>query len=114
MASSQLDITIEQGATFERDIVYKDSAGDPIDLTAVTSVRGQVRRTYDATTSYAFVCAVTDAVNGEISWTMPATTTAEIEPHSLQWVYDVELVYSGGTVVRLLQGNAFISPEVTR
>lgn len=114
MPAGELDIIIEQGATFSQSIVYKDSAGDAIDLTSVSLVRGQVRQTYKSETSYAFTLAVTDAAAGEISWTMPATTTAQIEPYNTQWFYDIEVVYSSGVVERILQGRATISPEVTR
>ncbi len=114
MPAGELDIIIEQGATFSQSIVYNDSAGAPINLSSVTTVRGQIRQTYKSETSYAFTLAVTNAAAGAISWTMPAATTALIEPYNTQWFYDIEVVYDTGIVERILKGRATISPEVTR
>lgn len=116
MAAGIYDIVIEQGATFNKTIVLKDSTGAVRDLTNVTSVRGQVRPSFSSTTAYDFVLAVnTPATDGEISWTMPAAVTASIEiKQNANLVYDIEMVYSDETVERILQGNATISLEVTR
>ena len=114
MAAGNLDITIEQGSTFTRTIAVQDSALSPVNLSSVTAVRGQIRRTYNSTESYAFTLAVVSAPAGTISWAMSAVVSASIPVVNQQpWVYDIELV-RGTSVERLLQGAATISPEVTR
>jgi len=47
---NRFDITINQGATFELTITWKDSAGTAINLTGYTA-RMQVRETYSSATS---------------------------------------------------------------
>jgi hypothetical protein len=114
MSAGVLDIVIEQGATFDRTINVEDSLGNPVNLSDVTSVRGQVRKSHSSSDSYAFTLAVTSATGGVISWLMSSTVSASIPITAQQdYVYDVELVRAS-SVERLLQGIATISPEVTR
>src|SRR5687768_12024760 len=100
MAAANLNITIEQGATFTRSIVYNDSEGNPVDLTSVTEVRGQVRDNFASPTSYAFTLTVgTPATDGTISWEMPASVTATFPiTRSQKYFYDIEIEYSSGVV----------------
>jgi hypothetical protein len=116
MPAAIYDILIEQGSTFQKTINLKDSDGDPRDLTSVDSVRGQVRRSFKDNTAYNFTLTVeSPASSGVISWTMPATISATIDPVTPSpYFYDVELVFSNGVVERILQGRAEISAEVTR
>ena len=113
---NNFDITINQGATFELTITWKDSAGTAINLTGY-SARMQVRETYSSTTS---VVSLTNGSGitlggsaGTIAIVISATTTAALTA-PFSGVYDLELVSAGGVVTRLLQGAATVSPEVTR
>ena len=114
MPAGSLDITVEQGATFNKTITYTDIAGDPIDLTNVSAVRAQMRLgSASSSTALSFTCAVFGTpTNGQISWTMPASTTATAAAGA--WVYDLEIEFSSGEVRRLLQGDVTVSAEVTR
>jgi len=110
------NITINQGATFELTVTWKDSAGTAINLTDY-SARMQVRETYSSTSS---VLSLTDGSGitlggsaGTIAIVISATTTAALTA-PFSGVYDLELVSAGGVVTRLLQGAATVSPEVTR
>jgi hypothetical protein len=112
--SGKLNITIEQGATFQRTINLEDSEGNAISLVGAT-VAGQLRKDYSSSTSYAFTLTVTDAAEGEISWVMSSATTATIPvTETDRYVYDIEVTYADATVERILEGKATISPEVTR
>lgn len=116
MPASSYDVYIEQGATFNLALVWRDNANALVNLTGYTA-RMQVRK------------RITDAVplldlnttNGKITLggtagtiaiTANAAQTAALTDK--QGVYDLELVAADGTVVRLLQGDVTISPEVTR
>ena len=121
MAAGVFNILIEQGSTFIKNIVIKDSNNNPIDLSGVSSVIGQVRSSYASPIAFPFVLAVVSpATNGEISWTMTAAVTASLNPDpckpttSYPWVYDIDLIYSTGIEERILQGNVTISLGVTR
>jgi len=115
----ELNITIQQGATFSLPLTWVDPDGDPIDLTGY-DLRMQVRRNVadlepgdplvDLTIGEGIT--VTSAVGGAFTLRIAPTTTAilPIGP----WVYDVEAESSGGDVTRLLEGRATVSGEVTR
>ena len=114
--AANYDITIEQGATFQLNLIWKDSAGAPIDLTGYTA-KMQVRQRYasdDAVLSLSTTAGtiVLGGVAGTINITGPAADTAAITIK--QGVYDVELTSAGGIVTRLIEGCVAISPEVTR
>lgn len=104
-------ITIQQGATYQ-DTFNISSGGVPINLTGAT-LRGQVRSDYGSDTILAsFVPTIVNAATGQAALTIPATVTASI-PDGRQ-VYDVELELPGGVVLRLYEGTAYVTPEVTR
>ncbi len=110
------NITINQGATFELTITWKDSAGTAINLTGYTA-RMQVRETYSSTSTIVSLTSgsgiTLGGAAGTIAILISATTTAALTA-PFSGVYDLELVSAGGVVTRLLQGAATVSPEVTR
>lgn len=113
---NRFDITINQGATFELTITWKDSAGTAINLTGYTA-RMQVRETYSSSST---IISLTNGAGitlggaaGTVAILISATTTAALTA-PFSGVYDLELVSAGGVVTRLLQGAATVSPEVTR
>lgn len=113
---NRFDITINQGATFELTVTWKDSTGAAINLTGY-SARMQVRETYSSAST---VVSLTNGsgitlggATGTIAILISATTTAALTA-PFSGVYDLELVSAGGVVTRLLQGAATVTPEVTR
>lgn len=115
MAAGSYDITIEQGATFSKTLVYKDSAGVAMDLTTVTVARAQMRATAASATAVNFTVVVSGSPTlGTLLWTMSATNTAALTPTTTDWVYDLEIEYSTGVVKRLIEGSVTVVAEVTR
>lgn len=115
MAAADYDLLIEQGATFELSIVWKDDAGTPIDITGY-SARMQIRKTYDdapiiSLTSNVGGGIVLGGVSGTIDITIGASVTDDIT--ILRGKYDLELELAG-VVTRLIQGTVDISREVTK
>lgn len=113
---NRFDITINQGATFELTVTWKDSTGAAINLTGY-SARMQVRETYSSAST---IVSLTNGSGitlggaaGTIAILISATTTAALTA-PFSGVYDLELVSAGGVVTRLLQGAATVTPEVTR
>lgn len=79
----------------------------------------QVRNTHETTTPVLSLLstganpAITlDAATGKITVVIPASTTATLVEGPK--VYDLEVVMANQDVVRLLQGQFTVSPEVTR
>ena len=124
MAAGRYNITIEKGATYRRQLQYKDSAGDPIDLTDY-SARMQIRQkvtdniihlnlttTKDADGSGLTITAASGTIDIEIS----AASSSNFD-FGTEGVYDLE-IYSGSGdstyVLRLLEGKVKVSKNVTR
>lgn len=116
MAAASHDILIEQGATFQLNLVWKDSSNVPINLTGYTA-RMQVRnKITDASPLLSFTtengAIVLGGALGTIAITGLATLTDALTVRS--GVYDLELVSPTGIVTRLVEGRATITPQVTR
>lgn len=114
MLAGLLDITIEQGATFNLIMTYQDENGDPINLTGMTA-RMQLRR--QASSAETLINLTTEngritlgGVAGTIALSVSATDTAALTGSG---VYDFELV-NGPVVNRLLEGSFKVCNEVTR
>ena len=116
MSAGELDLLIEQGATFQKKLIWQDADGNPIDITNYTG-RMQVRESKDATVILVELTTVNGRItiggaNGEIDLEIDATTTAALTFSSA--VYDLELEDTGGIVTRLVEGKVKLSFEVTR
>lgn len=122
MSAANYTMEIEQGATFSLFMTLRDSEEEPIDLTGYTG-RGQMRELVESSTKYDFTVSFNeDATDGIMKILMPATltTTLPVQPSNsytrakTAFCYDVELIKADGTILRVLQGIANVSPEVTR
>jgi len=116
MSAGIYNIYIEQGATFNQPLIWKDGNGAAVNLTNYTA-RMQIRRSI---TSTDVIIALTTengritlgTTNGTITLNITATDTAALSTFS--GVYDLEVVSSAGVVTRLLEGGVEVSREVTR
>lgn len=128
------NLTIVAGETLNADVlyfVYKDAAGNPINLTGYTA-RAKIRT---ALVSGAEVLSMTTenfkiilgGALGTVALALSASDTAALWADSLPragtWkgrdayalgFWDLELIAPGGAVMRFLQGSASIVPEATR
>lgn len=111
MAAGKYNFTLEQGATFSREITVQDS-GSAMNLTGYTP-RMQMRSTHDSSTiALTITASISNAAQGKISLSATDTLTSAVEEGI--YVYDLEIESSGGTVTRLMEGNVTVTPEVTR
>ncbi len=125
MSAGKYNITIEQGATYQIELQYKDSNNQPINLTGYSG-RMQIRPSIGSTTSYLYLSSslntdgtglnfsgsngTTSPVSGSIGIFISAATSSLLT--FTTGVYDLE-IQSGSVVTRLLQGNVQLSKEVT-
>jgi hypothetical protein len=117
MPAGRYDITIEAGSTFQLRVTWKDSNGTPINLTGYTA-RMKVKPTYGGVATFSLTSPsgglVLGGAAGTIDVTISATDTAtNIGDTESTAMYDLEVESSGGVVTRLVQGKAFLKPEVT-
>jgi hypothetical protein len=115
MAATKYNLVIEQGATFIKQITLSDATtGTPRDLTGWTG-RGMIRLTYDDPAPYAVFVVTAGGISGKLTLNLTSTETTAFEFESA--LYDVEIVQDGTNpeyVERILQGNVFLSKEVTK
>lgn len=110
------NIIADQGATFSRALVRKDSQKRVTPLTNYTA-RMQVRPVIDSSEVILNLTTenngiVIDAPKGQI--TIQATATAMANILAGKYVYDLELISPTGGVERLVMGSFTVRAEVTR
>lgn len=111
--SGRYSFQIEQGATFTREITWRDEALTPVDLTGYTA-KLQAKSNagvilLEMTTENDYI--ILGGVDGTVTLTLPASITANIEWSSAN--YHLEL-YLGSTVKRLLRGVITIDKEIVK
>ena len=98
MASGKYSFIIEQGATTDFEVQYKDSSGSPVDL-SLYHARMQIREDFGGTL-IANLSSSLDTDGTGLNLTFEEAK------------YDLELV-TGSTVIRLLEGKVKLSKNVT-
>lgn len=122
-APASLNLTMYQGASWDYTFTWTTTAGTvttPVNLTGY-SARMQVRETQASTATILSLTSGSGITLGGTAGTIlleaSATTTAGVAASSSPqtvYVWDIELVSGAGYVTRLLEGNFFVDPEVTR
>lgn len=100
----------DQGSTFSTNIQVDGMDQFLMDLTGYT-FRGKVARHPWAKEKYDFTISA-QPEDGSLTIEMSAQTTALLR-HP-RYMYDVEIVSPDGIVTRILEGQLFVSPEVTK
>lgn len=110
------ELNINQGANLSLEIALKNQDQTPLNLTGYVA-RMQLRTSY-VSPSFALELTTENGrllltpLTGIITLSLSATTTAALA--AKKYVYDLEIVSPTGFVTRVLQGEAIVSPEVTR
>lgn len=102
---------IEAGTTFAREITYTNEDGTLFNLTDY-SAELQVRETVNSETATITKVPTISVSEGTISWTFTAAETGTLTKD--KYVYALELTNTDGTVIRLVEGDLTVSPEVVR
>lgn len=111
--AAYVELFMDQGATFNNIINLSDDLTNANINVSGYIVRSQMRRSYYSANATAnIICTITSAINGEITMSLPANTTANIK--SGRYLFDLETVDTAGTVSRVLEGIITVTPEVTR
>jgi hypothetical protein len=112
--AGKLNLTIEQGTTFRRTLTWKDSVGNPVNLTGYTGKMQIREKPTDP------VAIQLDSTNGGVAFNgsqgqvllyISAVNTTLLTLK--RYVYDLELTAPGGDIIRLVQGVVKMSEEVT-
>lgn len=117
MAAAQHDLVVEQGASYSQSIIWKTgSPATAVNLTGY-SARCQFRTSISASTAALSLTTENGRIaltanTGTITLSINAADTSALAAG--RYVYDLELVSSGGQVTRLMEGIVTVSAEVTR
>lgn len=116
MLAGRYNISVDQGATFERLLTVKDGSDSLFDFSNYTA-RMQIRRDIDETdvmieltTENGYITLGGTA--GTINLYMPPVVTQALTTRDC--VYDLEIIDAAGKVYRLLKGQVRVDKEVTR
>ena len=111
----QYNVEIDQGADWFLNVTYEQPAGTPVNITGYTSALQLRSLPTDATAvlSLATGSGITiTGATGLVAIRATATQTRAIDEGV--YYYDLEITSQSGIVTRLVQGQAYVSVEVTR
>ena len=106
-----VELTIDQGETFNTVITVNDGTGVGQNLVGYVA-RSQMRKSYYSSSKSSFNVTVSTPNIGEITMAMTAANTANLTPG--RYVYDVEIDNNSGEVTRIFEGIITVLPNVTR
>lgn len=126
MAAAQTNLSIEQGATFTMALNFNQpnnpdgSQGDPIDVSGWT-FKGSIRASYTSPTDLQDFSFDEGLTTNQIIVSISADDTAllpvlPVQNYSLNpsgLAFDIFASVGGGTVLKIMQGEAQITPRVT-
>ena len=105
------NIYIDQGSDFTTVISLTDSNGDILDLTGYTAL-AQIRKIHGSTTLAGTFTTSLVANTGQLTLSLTDVVTAAMT--SGRYVYDVLLTDASGDKTRVLEGQAILTPGVSR
>ena len=105
------NIYIDQGSDFTTVISLTDSNNDALNLTGYSAL-AQIRKTYGSTTIAATFGTVLTTNTGQLTLTLTDVVTAAMT--SGRYVYDVLLTDGSGDKTRVLEGQAILTPGVSK
>jgi len=113
MAAYQ-DLYLDKGTDFSEQINLTDDYGNPYNLNYFT-VNSLARTSYiTSNVALSFVSTISDAANGVITLSANSAITSNIVPNNVgKLIYDVVLTDNFGKRTRVIEGQIFVSPNIT-
>lgn len=128
MKTRNLGINIDQNTDFVMILMFHGDDG-PIDVTGY-QFKSEMRATTDPNSPVVatFQFTILDQLNskGQVKWFLPAASndlahvkTSVATPliqlrQTTPFVYDIKMKDTAGTITRIIQGIAYVSPEATQ
>ena len=105
------NIFIDQGTDFSITVDVTDTSGGALNMSGY-SASAQIRKTYGSSTvSSTFTTSIAEAT-GQVTLSLTDTQTTALE--SGRYVYDLNVTSGGGQTTRVVEGQAIVTPGVTR
>jgi len=105
------NLYIDQGTDFSVTVDVTDSAGEVLELDGYTA-SAQIRKTYSSSSVSATFSTSIAALAGQVTLSLTDTQTSAIEAG--RYVYDLNITSGAGLVTRVIEGQAIVTPGVTR
>ena len=106
------NLYIDQGTDYSITVDCTDSAGEVLDLTGYTAA-AQMRKTYSSSTISATFATAINASAGQVTLTLTDTQTNALD--SGRYVDDLNITKtSDSSITRVVEGQAILTPGVTR
>ena len=105
------NLYIDQGSDYSISVSMTGADGSALNLTGATFL-GQVRKTHASSSIAGTFTTSHDATGGNLTLSLTDTITAGITAG--RYVYDVLMTDSGGDKTRVLEGQAIVTPSVSR
>ena len=105
------NLYIDQGTDFSVTVDVTDSAGDVLNLSGYTA-DAQIRKLIVHQLSVRHLLLVFQKFAGQVTLTLTDTQTTALSAG--RYVYDLNIESSGGSVTRVIEGQAIVTPGVTR
>jgi len=105
------NLYIDQGTDFSITVDVTDAAGGILDLSNYTA-SAQIRKTYSSSAvSETFSTSISELA-GQVTLLLTDTQTSGLEGG--RYVYDLNITSNGGVTTRVIEGQAIVTPGVTR
>lgn len=105
------NIFIDQGSTYTVTVEVTDSNGNQLDLTNYTA-DSQIRKTYTSSAITANFATSLNVADGTVTLSMTDDVSSTVAAG--RYVYDCIITDQGGAKTRILEGQATVTPGVTR
>ena len=105
------NLFIDQGTDFTVTVDVSDATGGILDLTGY-SAAAQIRKTYGSSSKVDFSTSTVTPSQGKVTMSLTDAQTSALE--SGRYVYDLNITSGGGVTTRVVEGQAIITPGVTR
>jgi len=111
----QYNVEIDQGADWFLNVTYEQPAGTPVNITGYTSALQLRSLPTDATAVLSLSTGSGITITGASGLVAVHATAAQTRAIDEGiYYYDLEITSQSGIVTRLVQGQAYVSAEVTR
>jgi|TARA_B100001094_G_scaffold327456_1_gene385698 hypothetical protein len=105
------NIFIDQGTDFSITVDVTDTSGGALNMSGY-SAAAQIRKTYGSSSvSSTFSTSIAENT-GQVTLSLTDTQTTALE--SGRYVYDLNVTSGGGQTTRVVEGQAIVTPGVTR
>ena len=105
------NIFIDQGSDFSLTVDVQNALGNALDLTGYT-IAAQMRKTYGSTNASATFTTSHNGANGQVVMQLTDSVTQALDAG--RYVYDLNITSGAGDKTRVVEGQARVTPGVTR